>query len=82
MHGETVKFKVMFVPCSRLPSVSVTKLNFDKELCCEISTVATAADVRSTLHSEIDIYIGSACNWPNFLALQLIVSGKMETFSF
>jgi len=33
MHGETVKFKVMFVPCSRLPSVSVTKLNFDKELC-------------------------------------------------
>jgi len=52
-----------------------------KELCCDISIVATATDVRSTVHSEIDIYIGSACNWPNFLALQLIVSGKMETFS-
>jgi hypothetical protein len=67
----------MIISCSGLPSVSVTRLNCDKELRCEISTIATAADI----HSEIDIYIRSACNWPNFLALQLIVSGKMETFS-
>ena len=71
----------MFISCSAPPSVLVTRLNCDKELCCEISAIATTADGRYTLHSEIDIYIENACNWPNFLALQLIVSGKMETFS-
>jgi hypothetical protein len=69
--------KVRFVSCSGPPSVSFTRLNCDEGLCCEISTFVTATDIRATVHSEIDIYIGSACNWPNFLALQLIVSGKM-----
>ena len=72
----------MFVSCSTPPSVSVTRLNCDKELSCKITNIGTAAAVRSTVPSEIAIYIESACNWPNFFGLQLIVSGKMETFSF